>query len=238
MSVRLDGDGDGEAGADWRALWLAEGISSQCHSHAAAPTHSPAMTARATLAVAIAAVVCLAACAVAVPMPSGKVGCTHAHSERRQPGAQQTSGSRHAPHTTSPPSPSPLVIPLHAHATRFDMCAGCAICRCACACAVALAVCALLPVHGQVSSLPLLPEGVSLSSYAGYITVDAPTQSNLFFWLFEAQQVDPSTAPLLVWLNGGPGSSSMSDTGQAAAGVGPGAVGLESAVHFIRVCLI
>jgi len=61
----------------------------------------------------------------------------------------------------------------------------------------------------QVSSLPLLPAGSSLSSYAGYITVDEPTGSNLFFWLFEAQRVDPAAAPLLIWLNGGPGSSSM-----------------------------
>jgi len=51
--------------------------------------------------------------------------------------------------------------------------------------------------------------GSSLSSYAGYITVDEPTGSNLFFWLFEAQRVDPAAAPLLIWLNGGPGSSSM-----------------------------
>lgn len=62
---------------------------------------------------------------------------------------------------------------------------------------------------GKVDSIPLLPAGTLLSSYAGYITVDPVAGANLFFWLFEAQDVDSATAPLIVWLNGGPGSSSM-----------------------------
>ncbi|KAJ4414932.1 hypothetical protein N0V82_007645 [Gnomoniopsis sp. IMI 355080] len=55
-------------------------------------------------------------------------------------------------------------------------------------------------------------------SYAGYIhlppgTLDDSDQQqnysiNTFFWFFEARK-DPQNAPLSIWLNGGPGSSSM-----------------------------
>ncbi|MCJ1319689.1 hypothetical protein MMC15_005025 [Xylographa vitiligo] len=47
----------------------------------------------------------------------------------------------------------------------------------------------------------------SVKSYSGYVDV-APDQ-HIFFWFFEARTKDPSTAPLSVWINGGPGSSSM-----------------------------
>lgn len=52
--------------------------------------------------------------------------------------------------------------------------------------------------------------------YSGYIGIPpytlAPIQQNYsintFFWFFEARE-SPETAPLTIWLNGGPGSSSM-----------------------------
>ena len=52
--------------------------------------------------------------------------------------------------------------------------------------------------------------------YAGYVSIPpltlAPIQQNYtintFFWFFESRS-DPSTAPLTVYMNGGPGSSSM-----------------------------
>ena len=47
----------------------------------------------------------------------------------------------------------------------------------------------------------------NVKSYSGYADV-APNQ-HIFFWFFEARTKDPSTAPLSVWINGGPGSSSM-----------------------------
>ncbi|KAM3535662.1 hypothetical protein MY4038_001141 [Beauveria bassiana] len=47
----------------------------------------------------------------------------------------------------------------------------------------------------------------SVKSYSGY--ADVAEDQHAFFWFFEARDVDPNTAPLSVWVSGGPGSSSM-----------------------------
>jgi carboxypeptidase C (cathepsin A) len=46
-----------------------------------------------------------------------------------------------------------------------------------------------------------------VKSFTGY--ADVSENEHIFFWFFEARNQDPSTAPLTVWINGGPGSSSM-----------------------------
>lgn len=46
-----------------------------------------------------------------------------------------------------------------------------------------------------------------VKSYAGY--ADVADDQHIFWWFFEARNVNPSDAPLSVWINGGPGASSM-----------------------------
>ena len=57
-----------------------------------------------------------------------------------------------------------------------------------------------------------VPEGIceltpGVKSYSGY--ADIAENEHIFWWFFEARNQDPTTAPLTVWINGGPGSSSM-----------------------------
>lgn len=47
-----------------------------------------------------------------------------------------------------------------------------------------------------------------LKSYAGYLTVNKDYKSNMFFWFFPAK-LDQSKAPVVLWLQGGPGASSL-----------------------------
>lgn len=51
-------------------------------------------------------------------------------------------------------------------------------------------------------------EMYDVSSYAGYFTVNKEYNSNMFFWFFPAAH-NPKTAPVVLWLQGGPGATSM-----------------------------
>ncbi|KAL8371775.1 hypothetical protein RB595_001530 [Gaeumannomyces hyphopodioides] len=57
-----------------------------------------------------------------------------------------------------------------------------------------------------------------VKGYSGFVTLPAserqPYETSVFFWFFEARR-SPETAPLAVWLQGGPGAAS---TDQAASG--------------------
>ncbi|XP_056177487.1 serine carboxypeptidase-like 45 [Syzygium oleosum] len=59
----------------------------------------------------------------------------------------------------------------------------------------------------KIVSLPGQPR-VSFSQYAGYITVDEKQQRALFYYFTEAE-ANPDSKPLVLWLNGGPGCSSV-----------------------------
>ncbi|KAG9187310.1 carboxypeptidase D [Alternaria panax] len=61
----------------------------------------------------------------------------------------------------------------------------------------------------------------NVKSYSGY--TDIAEDQHVFWWFFEARNQDPSEAPLTVWINRGPGSSSMIGLFQelGPCGIGP-----------------
>lgn len=62
--------------------------------------------------------------------------------------------------------------------------------------------------EAQEAALVNFTEFQNVKSYSGYLTVDERYDSNLFFWFFPAA-TNYSEVPVLLWLQGGPGASSM-----------------------------
>ncbi|XP_065333425.1 venom serine carboxypeptidase [Cloeon dipterum] len=56
--------------------------------------------------------------------------------------------------------------------------------------------------------VPPLKGAESVVSYSGYLTVDEAFNSNMFFWFFPAEK-DYVSAPVVLWLQGGPGATSL-----------------------------
>lgn len=57
--------------------------------------------------------------------------------------------------------------------------------------------------------LPGQPLGVNFKQYGGYINVDESNGRSLFYYFSEAQD-NPSSKPLVLWLNGGKGQKILS----------------------------
>lgn len=74
------------------------------------------------------------------------------------------------------------------------------------------------PASHMVERLPGQPE-VGFKQYAGYVTVDEAAGRALFYYFVEADRSDASSQPLTLWLNGGPGCSSIG--GGAFTELGP-----------------
>jgi len=60
----------------------------------------------------------------------------------------------------------------------------------------------------RVDSSLLQGSNSDIESYSGFITADRTNNGNMFFWFFPAAE-NPETAPVVIWLQGGPGGSSM-----------------------------
>ncbi|CAM0875625.1 unnamed protein product [Alopecurus aequalis] len=65
-----------------------------------------------------------------------------------------------------------------------------------------------LKAADKIPALPGQPEGVDFDQYGGYVTVNATNGRALFYYFVEAPG-DAAAKPLLLWLNGGPGCSSL-----------------------------
>ncbi|KAK9060363.1 hypothetical protein SSX86_021067 [Deinandra increscens subsp. villosa] len=63
-------------------------------------------------------------------------------------------------------------------------------------------------IHGGLPGQPLSSKGSIFKQYAGYINVDRLNGRSLFYYFVEAIH-EPSSKPLVLWLNGGPGCSSL-----------------------------
>lgn len=60
----------------------------------------------------------------------------------------------------------------------------------------------------EIKNLPGLNDAIDFRQFSGYLNADTGGKKYLHYWFVESQ-TQPDTSPLLLWLNGGPGCSSL-----------------------------
>ena len=67
------------------------------------------------------------------------------------------------------------------------------------------------PEADRVLTLPTFPEAFPSATYSGYLRLadGHPTSNKALHYVFVESENDPTTDPVMVWFNGGPGCSSM-----------------------------
>ena len=63
------------------------------------------------------------------------------------------------------------------------------------------------PKEDRVTELPDMATFDTFPVYSGYLNIEGTTK--MLHYMFVESQNDPSSDPVLIWFNGGPGCSSM-----------------------------